>query len=322
MQNKLFLNKYQPIYFNEFQQNTEIIKILTSLINLNNLNILFIGDIGVGKTVYVNATVKEYYKDIPNDIYLDNILYLSSLKDQGIGFYRNDVKTFCQTRSSIPNKKKTIVIDDIDIINEQSQQVFRTYIDNYSSNINLICSCTNPQKVIEPLQSRLLIIKITPITQSHIYNIARNIIVNENIVINDESVDYIVNISNNNPKILINYMEKLKLLNKPINVQLVTDICTNVSYSIFKQYTIFIINKQLKEAINILYNLYDTGFSVMDILDLYFSYVKISDILSENQKYNIIPFICKFITAFYNITEDCIELAIFTNNLYKNIDKV
>ena len=322
MQNKLFLNKYQPIYFNEFQQNTEIIKILTSLINLNNLNILFIGDIGVGKTVYVNATVKEYYKDIPNDIYLNNILYLSSLKDQGIGFYRNDVKTFCQTRSSIPNKKKTIVIDDIDIINEQSQQVFRTYIDNYSSNINLICSCTNPQKVIEPLQSRLLIIKITPITQSHIYNIARNIIVNENIVINDESVDYIVNISNNNPKILINYMEKLKLLNKPINVQLVTDICTNVSYSIFKQYTIFIINKQLKEAINILYNLYDTGFSVMDILDLYFSYVKISDILSENQKYNIIPFICKFITAFYNITEDCIELAIFTNNLYKNIDKV
>lgn len=322
MQNKLFLNKYQPIYFNEFQQNTEIIKILTSLINLNNLNILFIGDIGVGKTVYVNATVKEYYKDIPNDIYLNNILYLSSLKDQGIGFYRNDVKTFCQTRSSIPNKKKTIVIDDIDIINEQSQQVFRTYIDNYSSNINLICSCTNPQKVIEPLQSRLLIIKITPITQSHIYNIARNIIVNENIVINDESVDYIVNISNNNPKILINYMEKLKLLNKPINVQLVSDICTNVSYSIFKQYTIFIINKQLKEAINILYNLYDTGFSVMDILDLYFSYVKISDILSENQKYNIIPFICKFITAFYNITEDCIELAIFTNNLYKNIDKV
>jgi len=38
---------------------------------------------------------------------------------------------------------------------------------------------------------------------------------------------------------------------------------------------------------------------------------------SEDLKYEIIPFICKYITVFHNIHEDEIELALFTNNLVK-----
>ena len=57
----------------------------------------------------------------------------------------------------------------------------------------------------------------------------------------------------------------------------------------------------------------------MDILDNYFLYIKISDILSENEKYTITPFICKYITVFHNIHEDEIELALFTNNLIKQL---
>ena len=53
----------------------------------------------------------------------------------------------------------------------------------------------------------------------------------------------------------------------------------------------------------------------MDILDSYFVFIKNTAILTEEQKYNIIPFICKYITIFHNIHEDEIELALFTNNL-------
>ena len=75
-----------------------------------------------------------------------------------------------------------------------------------------------------------------------------------------------------------------------------------------------------KKAISILYNLYDKGYSVMDILDNYFIFVKITDLLNESQKYNIIPIICKYITVFHNIHEDEIELALFSNNVFANID--
>ncbi len=36
----------------------------------------------------------------------------------------------------------------------------------------------------------------------------------------------------------------------------------------------------------------------MDILDNYFLFVKVTKLLSEDEKYDIIPFICKYITIF------------------------
>ena len=311
----LFLNKYQPFFFKDFETEPEMLEILNTLISMNNLNVLFIGDIGSGKTAFLNAVIREYYKDLEPTDYLDNILHINSLKEQGINYYRNDVKTFCQTCSSVKDKKKIIVLDDIDFINEQSQQVFRNCIDKYSHNVHFISSCSNSQKVIESLQSRLIIIKIKPLQRSNLIKIMRKITQLEQIEITDDAEDFILNVCNNTTKILINYIEKFKLLNEPITLELASNVCSNISLSTFEEYTQFLKDGQLKDAIKLLYNIYDKGYSVMDILDNYFVFVKITRLLSEEQKYNIIPFICKYITVFYNIHEDEIELALFSNNL-------
>ena len=317
MDNMLFLNKYQPLYFKDFETDTGIIEILSTLIKMDNLNILFIGDIGTGKTTFLNAVIKEYYNNYSLNEYQDNILYINSLKEQGINYYRNDVKTFCQTCSSIKNKKKMVILDDIDVINEQSQQVFRNCIDKYSHNVHFIASCSNSQKVIESLQSRFIIIKIKPLQKHNLNEIMQKIIDKEKITITDDARDFILNVSNNNAKILINYMEKFKLLNQSVNLDLAVNVCTNISFFTFIQYTNFLKSGKLNLAIKTLYDIYDKGYSVMDILDNYFLFIKTTDILTETQKYDIIPIICKYITVFHNIHEDEIELALFSNNLFK-----
>ena len=80
----------------------------------------------------------------------------------------------------------------------------------------------------------------------------------------------------------------------------------------------FLKNKNLNDAIQLIYSIYDKGYSVMDILDNYFLFIKTTSILTEDEKYIITPFICKYITIFYNIHEDEIELALFTNNLIEH----
>ncbi len=318
MDQPLFLNKYQPQLFKDFELDSDIANILTTLINMNNLNILFIGDIGSGKTSFLNATIKEYYG--PNiSINDENILYINSLKEQGINYYRNDVKTFCQSCSSIPGKKKIVVLDDIDLINEQSQQVFRNCIDKYMHNVHFIASCTNSQKVIESLQSRLIIIKIKPLTKTNLKVIMQKIIEKENLSVCEEAQTFILNVCNNNAKILISYMEKFKLLGQKIDEELAINVCTNISFTIFNEYTRYLKSGNLKEAITLLYSVYDRGYSVMDILDNYFLFVKFTDELTEDQKYETIPLLCKYITIFNNIHEDEVELALFSNNLYKII---
>jgi DNA polymerase III delta prime subunit len=290
---KLFVHKFQPLYFKDFGSDNEFIEMLKTLILLDSFNILLIGDIASGKTSILNALIREYYNGYNSKEYEENVLYINSLKEQGINYYRTDVKTFCQTCSNIKHKKKIVVLDDIDIINEQSQQVFRNCIDKYSHNVHFISSCSNIQKVIESIQSRLTIILIQPLKRENIVNIVNHIKNVEQIEIDDDAQDFIINISNNTMKILINYMEKFKLLNQHITLQLAVKLCSNISFLIFEEYTQLILDKNLKKSLALIYEICDKGYSVMDILDNYFIFIKTTTMLNDEQKYNIIPCICK-----------------------------
>ena len=308
-----YIYKYKPQCFLDFEIDTDIVDILKTLISMNNLNLLFIGDSGSGKTSLIQVLINEYYGNISK--YDENILEINSLKEQGIQYYRSEVKTFCQTKCTIPNKKKIVILDDIDNINEQSQQVFRNCIDKYNNNVHFISSCTNVQKVIDSLQSRKIIIKLKTLSDDQIYRILNKVKTNEGIIIDTGAEKFVITVSNGSIRILLNYLEKFKLLDQRITFELANDICTNISFSVFQEYTTLAIQNERQKCVQILYHLFDKGYSVMDIYDNYFAFVKITELISEDHKYKIIKLLCKYITIFHNIHEDEIELALFTNNL-------
>ena len=77
----------------------------------------------------------------------NNVLYISSLKEQGVSFYKSDVKTFCQSTSEIYGKKKCIVIDNLDTLSDINQNIFKIHMDTYSRRVIFLCSCTNLNKI-------------------------------------------------------------------------------------------------------------------------------------------------------------------------------
>lgn len=314
--NTQFLKKYQPLFFKDFTIDKEYIELLSTLNKMDALNILLVGNNGSGKTSILYATIREYYnlKDIPTA----NVLLINNLKEQGISYYRSEVKTFCQTPSIVPHKKKFIILDDIDFINEQSQQVFRNCIDKYSHNVHFLASCSNTQKVIESIQSRCTIIKLKPISNPYLKIIFNKIKNAENLKITDAAENFILNICNNSIRLLINYLEKFKLLNLSIDEKKVKEICTNISFYEFENYTnAWYVEKNLQKSIKLIYSIYNKGYSVMDILDSYFSFIKVTNIIKEDIKYKIIIFILKYIAVFHTLHENDIELVIFTNELLK-----
>ena len=298
----------------------ELLYVIRTLIDTDYLNILFIGNSSSGKTTLLYAIIREYYNLSKDATFPENnILFVNNLKEQGIQYFRNEMKTFCQSRSAIHGKKKLVIIDDIDTINEQSQQVFRNYIDKYKQNVHLISVCTNIQKVIESIQSRVHILQIKPLAKDQVRNIMERIIQSEGIVIDDAAKDYLLLSSANSIRMMINYLEKIYILGGPVTLESCKRICSNISFQRFEEFIENIKAKELSRAIDSLYSIYDYGYSVIDILDYFFVFVKMTTLIDEDTKYKIIPLLCKYITIFHNVHEDGIELALFTNNLIQCI---
>jgi len=312
-----FIFKYKPKTLNDFLSNNNLKELINSYINIDELNIILLGDSGSGKTTLIECILKEYYK---NNILDCDILIINSLKEQGISFYRNEVKNFCQT-ITMSNKKKTIIIDDIDTINEQCQQVFRNYIDKYSNNINVIMSCSNIHKIIDTLKTRVSILKIEPINKNILDKIVTTIVSNEKIKIEDTVKEKLYQISNYSIRNIINYLEKIKLYNKSITEDNLYILCSNISYFSLENYTKLCIQNNFNESLKILYNFYNIGYTLMDIYDEYFIYIKYSSILTNKQKIIINKILCKYISIFYNIHEDPIELAFFNKEIIQDILK-
>ena len=112
MENTLFINKYTPKDIDRFYLPENVSKSLNILVETDSLNILLVGGEGSGKTSILHAIVKKYY-NLPEEQYRENILYINNLHEQGINYYRSEVKTFCQTHTYVHGKKKIVIIDDI-----------------------------------------------------------------------------------------------------------------------------------------------------------------------------------------------------------------
>jgi len=312
-----FIEKYKPQHIKDFCMDPKLLLFLNTILTIDDANLLFIGEQNTGKTAMLNAMLRDYYELTDDSFSEKNILCVNNLKEQGINYFRNEMKIFCQSRSTIRGKKKTIIIDDIDMINDQCQQVFRNYIDKYKHNVNFIAVCSNVQKVIESIQSRLHIVNIYPPTTPQINEIVDHIIRTECIVIDEPAKAYLLSISNNSIRTLINHLEKIHILGEIVDVELCKKVCSIISFHHFEVYFQQLKNKELYNAIQTLNNIFLYGYSVIDILDYIFTFTKMTGVFSEDEKYKIIPFLCKYIYYFHNIHEDSIELALFTKELYK-----
>ena len=89
---KIDFNKIQEVS-NFSNRDIEIKKsYLNKFIENDLLNILFVGDSGSCKTTLINIICKQYYGEEYDS---NNVLIINSLKEQGISYYRTEVKTFC-----------------------------------------------------------------------------------------------------------------------------------------------------------------------------------------------------------------------------------
>jgi len=305
-----FLQKYSPKKIEDFNINN------TDLLKTNN-SFLISGPSCSGKTSLIISYLNYYYDNKINIFSDPNILFMNNMKDQGIQFCRTNVKIFCQIASSIHNKKKIIAIDDIDEFSEVSQQVICNFIFKYSDNIACIVTCNNPLKVHNSLKCRTIYIELQRPSDDMLKKKCEKIVVQETIKLEDQSlIDTIISSSNNSYKILFNTLQKLAIFDNIVSKDNIFELITAINFKVFDSFLKKIKSNELNEAIDIIFNINESGISVIDILFEFSIYIKNQcSSLNDSDKFKILKIISKYMTHFNNLHEDAIELSFFTNDI-------
>ena len=270
---------------------------------LDSLRVLILGDSGTGKSTICRNLIHTYY-----GVNHEDVMQISSLNDQGIHFYRNEVRTFCQTTSV---KKKMIVLDDMDAMVESGQQIFLSYMDAFPR-ILFVITATCPVKIIQGIHSRLLTLRLDPFSNTYLREELTRISKLEGLEVDDAAADLLVTRASNSMRTMMNCLEKIILLGKGLTRDTV-DACSTLDSRVVEAFSEAIEKRDEYEAVDLVLGIHRDGYSVMDILDAYFHYVKHSS-LSDVRKYDIVRVIAKYI-AIFNQHEHVIELIFCVHDL-------
>jgi len=306
----LIEHKYLPKTLNEIiiPNKNDILTEINNHIKNNKMNLLIIGSYITLKTKMIELIVMEYYTINKIHNYTDSILNIDCFNDINLSNEINDLKTFCKT---IKPHKKFVIIDNFDIITEANQQYIKLLIDN--TDTFFIFGCDNTNKVNEIIQTRMSPIMINDYGIQEYNEIIEHIMLEEEITFNkDELLQY----KHLSPYLIFNLFNKFKLLNIK-HVDNIIDYINIIDNNVIKKYTNYVIANDVKNATQLLFNLYDKGMSLLDIYNFLYDYYKC---ISDNYKYKFMEQICKYIKYIYDGYDNKLMLLFYSNdiiNIYK-----
>ena len=170
-ENSLFVEKYRSKALDEYIGNEQLKQIVSQYINNNDIqNLLLYGTPGTGKTTLAKLIV--------NNINCD-FLYINASDERGIDTIRDKVQGFASSASFKP--LKIIILDEADFLTIQAQASLRNIIETYSRTTRFILTCNYLERIIDPLQSRCQVLKITPPSKKEVAQHVAGILEQESI---------------------------------------------------------------------------------------------------------------------------------------------
>jgi len=156
---------------------------------------------GTGKTSTALAII--------NDLGCD-FLVLNSSDDRKIETIREKVSVFSKLQSSKVGVKRCVIMDEFDGMLKISQNALRNTMETYSKNCFFILTCNSIEKVIEPIQSRCVLLDLSNPPKNLICEALIKICYKEEIHGSAESITKLVNRYYPDIRSMIQFLQSVK----------------------------------------------------------------------------------------------------------------
>lgn len=232
----LWVDKYRPFTLDKFDYHKELSKQLADLVAQGDFpHLLVYGPPGAGKKSRIYALLRELYgpgveklkveyrtfkvRSTSVEVTIVSSLYHLELNPSDAG-YRDSaivqevIKEIAQSHpidASTQRQFKVIVLHEVDRLSKQAQQALRRTMEKYTSACRLILCATTTCRLMEPLRSRCLAIRIPAPSNEEILSVLKAICKKESISLPEEFAQKIVAMGDRNLRRCILALEASKV---------------------------------------------------------------------------------------------------------------
>jgi len=180
----LWVEKWAPESVDDLILTKSVKEFFTNVVNEGQLNqnLILQGSQGCGKT----QTIKTLCKITKQDVLFLN----GSSEGRYLDTIRNQVINFGTTVSMFNDKKKVVFFDEFDGTTNDVMLCLRGVIEQLHNNVCFIFTCNNLNKIIEPIQSRCVVLKYTPIPKNEKPELMVSIFNRMSHILDEENIEY------------------------------------------------------------------------------------------------------------------------------------
>eukprot|EP00586_Coscinodiscus_wailesii_P010571 CAMPEP_0172505394 /NCGR_PEP_ID=MMETSP1066-20121228/186120_1 /TAXON_ID=671091 /ORGANISM="Coscinodiscus wailesii, Strain CCMP2513" /LENGTH=370 /DNA_ID=CAMNT_0013281987 /DNA_START=30 /DNA_END=1142 /DNA_ORIENTATION=- len=201
-----WVEKYRPKRLEDLVAHEDIISIITTLIDSDNLpHLLLYGPPGTGKTSTIVAAAKRLYGS--TSAYKSMTLELNASDARGIDVVRNEIKEFAGTRQLFSQGIKLIILDEADAMTSDAQFALRRIIEKYTKNARFCLICNYVSKIIPALQSRCTRFRFAPLKREQIRGRLSEIATAEGVEVTEEGTEAILSLSGGDMRRVLNLLQ-------------------------------------------------------------------------------------------------------------------